>query len=120
MLVNDRISLRLKEVRPARCIRKKDMHPSNTHLSEVVPNASESIPTRFWGHSNPSRVSPVQERKLTKELQFMWRGSESQGDRSTLFTHTLDSWYWLPGGYNWDLGDPAITPENIVYAHDGA
>lgn len=54
-------------------------------------------------------------RKQTKELQFIWRGSESQGSRATLFTHTLDSWYWLPGGYNWDNGDEGVTPENIAY-----
>ena len=60
-----------------------------------------------------------EERKVTRELQFVWRGSASQGDRSDLFTHTLDSWYWLPGGFNWDLGDPVITPENIAYAQGG-
>ena len=55
-------------------------------------------------------------RKLTKELQFIWSDAPSSSVDASLFTHTLDNWYWQPANFNWDEGAAPVTPSNIQYA----
>jgi len=55
------------------------------------------------------------ERSSAKQLQFNWHGSPSLGEDAVLFTHTLDSWYWVPGFMNWDMGATPVTDDNIQY-----
>ena len=39
----------------------------------------------------------VNERKATQKLEFVWRGSQSSGAKSDVFSHYLDSGYGSPG-----------------------
>jgi hypothetical protein len=41
-------------------------------------------------------------RKATKELEFIWRGSNSLGEETQLFAHVLDSHYGTPKEMNFD------------------
>eukprot|EP00002_Diphylleia_rotans_P030542 TRINITY_DN6287_c0_g1_i2.p2 TRINITY_DN6287_c0_g1~~TRINITY_DN6287_c0_g1_i2.p2 ORF type:complete len:527 (+),score=109.26 TRINITY_DN6287_c0_g1_i2:55-1635(+) len=53
------------------------------------------------------------QRKTSKELQFIWRSSAIVGQESDILTHILDSWYWMPAGIRWEDGDPQVNEENI-------
>ena len=41
-------------------------------------------------------------RKNAKTLEFIWRGSNTLGEKSQLFAHVLDSHYGTPGEMNYD------------------
>ena len=92
---------------------------------QIDPFGGSSItPTLFRGLGYDALVHDrislrVKNRRMeTKELQFLWQGSQNLGETSELFTHVLDNWYWQPAGFNWDEGDPPVTPENIKALSD--
>jgi len=92
---------------------------------QIDPFGGSSItPTLFRGLGYDAMVHDrislrlKNQRMLTRELQYLWQGSQNLGEASELFTHVLDNWYWQPSGYNWDEGDPPVTDQNIKSLSD--
>ena len=62
-----------------------------------------------------SEMAPL---KASKGLEFVWRPSPSLPNEQTeIFTHVLDSYFCMPGGFRWawsQADSPWITPSNAA------
>eukprot|EP01133_Synstelium_polycarpum_P015495 gene15495-18403_t len=68
----------------------------------------------FMGYENIilDRISDLEKTKLgdARDLEFIWRGSKSNGESSDIFAHVLDDYYWLPSGLSrtMDASSPTV------------
>ena len=73
--------------------------------------ASRSIKLSRDGLTVPNRLQDMEVRKRKRQLELLWRGSESLGSAAELFTGNFASGnYGPPPGFNWDWGqaDPQM------------
>ena len=68
----------------------------------------------FEGHViNRIHYAQKDQWKANKHLEFVWRGSESLGSETDMFTHVLDSHYSSPSDFDFEYNAP-ITDANIA------
>jgi len=51
-----------------------------------------------------------------KKMQFVWKTSQTLGDRTMMMSHVMDQLYGSPIGFDFDAGgplNPPTTPQNV-------